>query len=121
MGPHVAQAPHLGVLLLDEPRTEIPDPIEVREAIDAWSAQARASRGGAKEVDYSPVPDGAGPPFVLTLSGGLRPLRACHVRDRPTARAAMMTRLPLVYAALLFFLLLVWALVYLAAGWPLPR
>jgi hypothetical protein len=32
-----------------------------------------------------------------------------------------MSRLPLVYAALLLFLLLVWGLVYLAARGPLPR
>jgi hypothetical protein len=32
-----------------------------------------------------------------------------------------MSRLTVIYAGLLLFLLLVWSLVYLAAGEPLPR
>jgi phospholipase C len=65
MGPRVAQAPHLGIVLLDEPRTDIPEPDDVREAIDSWSTNARASRRGAKDVGYSPAPDGAGRAFTL--------------------------------------------------------
>jgi phospholipase C len=65
MGPRVTHARHLGEVLLDEPRTDVPEPDEVRTAIDAWSAAARASRRGAREVGYSSAPDGAGRPFAL--------------------------------------------------------
>jgi phospholipase C len=65
MGPRVAHAPHLGVVLLDDPREDIPEPEEAREAIDAWRLQARASRRGTGDVGYSAAPDGAGRPFAL--------------------------------------------------------
>jgi phospholipase C len=65
MGPRVARAPHLGVVLLDDPRSDIPEPDEAREAIDAWSAEARASRRGSRDVGYASAPDGAGRPFAL--------------------------------------------------------
>jgi phospholipase C len=65
MGPRVAHAGHLGVVLLDDPREDIPEPQEAREAIDAWSLEARASRRGARDVGFSPAPDGAGRPFAL--------------------------------------------------------
>jgi phospholipase C len=65
IGPRVAHAPHLGVVLLDEPRKDIPEPDGAREAIDVWSAEARASRRGAKDAGYSPAPDGAARPFAL--------------------------------------------------------
>jgi phospholipase C len=65
MGPRVARAPHLGVVLLDDPREDIPEPEEVREEIAAWSIQARASRRGTRAVGHSSAPDGAGRPFAL--------------------------------------------------------
>jgi phospholipase C len=65
MGPRVARAPHLGVVLLDDPRSDIPEPEEAREEIDSWSIEARASRRGSQDVGYSPAPDGAGRPFAL--------------------------------------------------------
>jgi phospholipase C len=65
MGPRVARAPHLGVVLLDDPRSDTPEPEEAREAIDAWSAEARASRRGTAAVGHSSAPDGAGRPFAL--------------------------------------------------------
>jgi phospholipase C len=65
MGPRVAQAPHLGVVLLDDPRSDIPEPEKAREALDAWSAEARASRRGSRDVGYASAPDGAGRPFAL--------------------------------------------------------
>ena len=37
-------APHLGVVLQDEPRTDIPGPDDARATIDAWRQKARASR-----------------------------------------------------------------------------
>jgi len=65
MGPRVAWAPHLGRVLLDDPRTDIPEPREARSAIDAWLLEARASRRGSRERGHSSAPDGAGRPFAL--------------------------------------------------------
>jgi hypothetical protein len=72
--------------VLDEPRTDMPEPDEVRDAIDVWDIEARASRRGAKDVGYSPAPDGAGWCFVLhEFQPGLRPLRPRDARDRLAA------------------------------------
>jgi phospholipase C len=65
MGPRVAHASLLGVVLLDDPREDIPEPQEAREAIAAWSIEARASRRGTAGVRHSSAPDGAGHPFDL--------------------------------------------------------
>jgi phospholipase C len=65
MGPRVAHATHLGEVLVDEPRTDIPGPDEARRAIDAWAVEAKASRRGASDVGYSRAPDGAGRHFAL--------------------------------------------------------
>jgi phospholipase C len=65
MGPRVAGADHLGLVLLDEPRSDIPEPERARAAIDAWSVEARASRRGSADVGYSPAPDGAGRALAL--------------------------------------------------------
>ncbi len=59
----VANAPHLGVLLADEPRTDIPGPEDARSAIKAWRSTARASREAAPTQQPSPAPDGAGRPL----------------------------------------------------------
>jgi len=52
-------------VLLDDPREDIPEPHEAREAIDAWSLEARASRRGARHVGHSSASDGAGHAFAL--------------------------------------------------------
>jgi len=64
MGRRVANARHLGELLGEDPRTDIPGPEEPRAQIDAWRVQARAQRRGS-EAGASPAPDGAGRPFTL--------------------------------------------------------
>jgi phospholipase C len=65
MPQRVQNAPHLGVVLADKARTDIPDTTAVRAAIDNWRASAeerrRAGAGGAP----SEAPDGAGRPFRL--------------------------------------------------------
>ncbi len=59
MPPRVARAAHLGVALLDEPRSGIPEPDEARQVIAAWREEARASRRPNRE-GLSVAPDGAG-------------------------------------------------------------
>jgi phospholipase C len=63
MGPRVAHAQHLGVLLGDEPRADLPDTGAVRQQIDAWHAQAQAAR--RPDNGKSRALDGAGRPFTL--------------------------------------------------------
>jgi phospholipase C len=65
MGTRVANAPHLGMVLEDAPRTEIEDHGAASESIDAWRADARARRQAAGAGALSPAPDGAGQPFRL--------------------------------------------------------
>jgi phospholipase C len=65
MGPRVAHAPHLGSLLANEARSDIPAPVEPRAQIDRWHVQARAARRGAEAGGASPAPDGAGRPLTL--------------------------------------------------------
>jgi phospholipase C len=60
MPPRVAKARHLGVILADQPRTDIPAPDDARTAIEAWRSDARASRQAAATGEASPAPDGAG-------------------------------------------------------------
>jgi hypothetical protein len=65
MPPRVGRAQHLGVALLDQPRTDIPAPDAARSAIESWRTAARDRRQAAPEGAPSPVPDGAGRPLVL--------------------------------------------------------
>jgi phospholipase C len=71
----VQRAPHLGGLLLDEPRTDVDEPRNQRNLMEAWRLEARRRRnvrppdeqepgGGADQ--RSVAPDGAGHPLVLT-------------------------------------------------------
>jgi phospholipase C len=60
MGARVQAAPHLGVLLADAPRTDVPDHSEAAAAIADWRQQARAVRRGSAGEGASPAPDGAG-------------------------------------------------------------
>jgi phospholipase C len=65
MGTRVQNARHLGIVLEDEPRRDVPSHDQVRAAIDAWRARARAERRAAIDQAPSPAPDGAGRPLVL--------------------------------------------------------
>ena len=63
MPERVRRAPHLGVLLEAEPRTDIEGREALHEEIAAWRTHARAVRRGAESP--SPAPDGAGHPLEL--------------------------------------------------------
>jgi phospholipase C len=65
MGPRVADARHLGVVLGDAPRSDTPDPTPARQKIDEWHLQARATRRGAANGQPSVAPDGAGRELTL--------------------------------------------------------
>jgi phospholipase C len=65
MPQRVQNAKHLGAVLADEPRTDIDDPAQVRDAIDSWRATAQERRRAAPEGAPSQAPDGAGQPFRL--------------------------------------------------------
>jgi hypothetical protein len=66
----VQRAPHLGGLVLDEPRTDIDDPRNARGLIDVWRGQARHARVGGtapgSDASQSRAADGAGHPVMLT-------------------------------------------------------
>lgn len=64
MGRRVERSQHLGILLGDQPRVDVPASGEARERIDEWHAQARSSRRGSGEGPSS-APDGAGHPLAL--------------------------------------------------------
>jgi phospholipase C len=70
MSQRVQAAPHLGGLLLDEPRTDVDDPRNVANLVETWRAEARTrreARAGTEEgVHVSAAADGAGHPLVLT-------------------------------------------------------
>jgi phospholipase C len=80
MSQRVRDAEHLGGVLTDQPRTDIPDHAAVRQAIDDWRTAARQRRQAAPDQAPSPSPDGAGQPFVahdfqrdfLTLAHAMR-------------------------------------------------
>jgi phospholipase C len=66
MGTRVVNAPHLGIVLGDEPRTDdIPPHDDVRRTLNEWRTSARADRRGSPDRAPSPAPDGAGRPLVL--------------------------------------------------------
>jgi phospholipase C len=66
MPARVATSQHLGVLLEDAPRDDIPAPDAARQAIEAWRTKAReARRADPSGASPSPAPDGAGQPLEL--------------------------------------------------------
>jgi phospholipase C len=65
MGTRVQNAPHLGVVLQDAPRTDIEDHGAATDAIEKWRAEARARRLPRGDGAPSPAPDGAAQPFRL--------------------------------------------------------
>jgi len=62
----VQRAPHLGNVILDAPRTDIDEPRNARELLEAWRTAARQKRTAAGDAGVSLAPDGAGQPVVLT-------------------------------------------------------
>jgi phospholipase C len=65
MGARVQHAQHLGVALLDAPRSDIPDHDDARAQIADWRAHARAARRGTQEQGHSTAVDGAGRELAL--------------------------------------------------------
>jgi phospholipase C len=65
MPQRVRNAAHLGQVLEDAPRTDIPEPAAARAAIATWQTKARAVRRAAPAGGPSRAPDGAGQPLVL--------------------------------------------------------
>lgn len=65
MGQRVENAHHLGIVLEDSPRTDIPPHDDPRAAIDRWRTQATALRRSVPQLASSPAPDGAGQPLIL--------------------------------------------------------
>lgn len=65
MPQRVQNAPHLGQVFEDAPRTDIPGHDSARTAIDNWQTKARALRRATPGASPSPAPDGAGQPVVL--------------------------------------------------------
>ena len=59
MPPRVRAAPHLGEVLDDQPRTDLPDPESMRPRIDKVLVQMRDARR-ATEQEASDAPDGVG-------------------------------------------------------------
>jgi phospholipase C len=65
VGPRVRTSPHLGIVLEDEPRTDIEDHSDARDAIEKWRGEARERRRADPQRAPSPAADGAGQPLVL--------------------------------------------------------
>jgi phospholipase C len=72
MPQRVASAAHLGQVLEDAPRTDIPPHEDVRATLDQWQLNAQKARRAAQEARpaapnplASAAPDGAGQPFEL--------------------------------------------------------
>lgn len=65
MSQRVQEAQHLGVVLEDQPRTDIAEPTDAHAAIDSWRSAARVVRQATREGMPSEAPDGVGRPLVL--------------------------------------------------------
>jgi phospholipase C len=61
----VADASHLGHVLHDEPRADLPEPVAARTAIMEWRARARAERRAPGGQQPSPAADGTAQPLIL--------------------------------------------------------
>jgi phospholipase C len=64
MPERVQKAPHLGMLLEPEPRTDIENRDELHSEMTEWRVTARQERSGANQT-VSPAADGAGHSFEL--------------------------------------------------------
>jgi phospholipase C len=60
MGPRVQRAQHLGVVLAEEPRADLPDHDRLFARFEEWRSAVRARRRAAARGKASPDPDGAG-------------------------------------------------------------
>ncbi len=60
MGPRAERAAHLGVVLGDEPRTDIGEHGQLFETLEKWRTEAREERRVQGTAAPSPDPDGAG-------------------------------------------------------------
>ncbi len=60
MGPRVERAQHLGGVLAEEPRADLPDHRQLLDRFEKWRAAARTQRRAAGRAQASPDPDGAG-------------------------------------------------------------
>jgi len=60
MGPRVERAQHLGVVLVEEPHTDLPDHRHLFDRFEKWRTAARTQRRAAARAQASPDPDGAG-------------------------------------------------------------
>jgi phospholipase C len=65
MPARVAHARHLGYVLEETPRGDIPEADAAHAATAGWRETARASRRGRRSEGSSAAPDGAGRPFWL--------------------------------------------------------
>jgi phospholipase C len=65
MPARVATARHLGTVLQDDPRTDIPAPDAARETIDRWRIANRVRHKPRAASVPAAAADGAGQPFVL--------------------------------------------------------
>jgi phospholipase C len=81
MPQRVKDAPHLGVVLQDEPRRDVASHDHLHDAIDEWRNMAREERrAGSDSTGPSAAADGAGQPLLLNefqaefarLAGALR-------------------------------------------------
>jgi phospholipase C len=65
MGPRVANAQHLGVVLEDLPRADWEGHGDLHGHLDEWRLEAKRTRMAEAPTTPSPAPDGAGQPVVL--------------------------------------------------------
>jgi phospholipase C len=65
MGPRVANAQHLGVVLDDRPRTDLADHGHLHDRLTDWRVVARRARAATAPDTPAPAGDGAGQPVVL--------------------------------------------------------
>ncbi len=65
MPQRVRNAPHIGQVLADAPRADIPSHDAARNAIDEWRTKVRELRRAAPGATASPAADGTGQPLVL--------------------------------------------------------
>jgi phospholipase C len=67
MGGRVAERKsHVGLMLEDAPRTDLPKAAKPEQQLRVWREDARAARIAAARAERSVAPDGAGQPVVLT-------------------------------------------------------
>jgi len=62
MGPRVQRAQHLGIVLGDEPRTDLDNQahVDLLDRLEQWRAGARRQRRASSRGEPAPDPDGAG-------------------------------------------------------------